>query len=259
MNDVQKCALDILVVVDKVCKEHNIEYFLGYGTFLGAVRHKGFIPWDDDIDIIMKREEYQLFCTKIYKYLPEPYQIIFSKRGRYANYYAKVHNTNTTFIEKTEIADKSRYKGVFIDIFPIDGLPKHNWSLKLYNKIRLVLRRGMTCHNLKDSKLGKISFKEKVACLMPYSIYLSLHEILMKSFKLYNSNLATGEQEKSIFDNIDYYEFEGLKFPGVKDYDAYLKKCYGDYMTLPPEKERLHHDLGAIVNTQKSYKEYINN
>ncbi len=258
MNEVQACALNVLVEVDRVCKENNITYYLGYGTLLGAVRHKGFIPWDDDVDIVMERMEYIRFCKIAPRELKAPYALIHCEKGKYAQTWAKVHNTETTFIEKTEVADKNRYKGVFIDIFPFDGIPSDEKKKKAYLKKRFFCVRGMTAHTGIWSKLGKPTMLQRISSIVPYSVYFSMCKRLILKYKVEACESTTviggAEQAKALFDEIAYYDFEGLSFPSVKNYDGYLTAEYGDYMTLPPEDKRINHNTGAIVSTTESYR-----
>ena len=117
LDEVKQVELEILEYVDKICKENNIQYSLAYGTMLGAVRHKGFIPWDDDIDILLKREEYEKLLRILYSKTDEKYQVFSLKDEGYWYSYAKVTDTRTIIVEKN---DRNMKECVYIDIFPID-------------------------------------------------------------------------------------------------------------------------------------------
>ena len=124
MNDLQKRLLVILKEFARVCGKHNLRYFLNGGTCLGAIRHKGFIPWDDDVDVMMPREDYEKFLTLQYEYEGTPYFIQSWKSDpRYTYGFAKLRDSSTTFIEDFYRNHRINH-GVWIDIFPLDGMAK---------------------------------------------------------------------------------------------------------------------------------------
>ena len=125
----QSNILKILLAVDKVCQEHHLRYYAWAGTMLGAVRHKGFIPWDDDMDICMPRPDYDCFMSHAQEWLPAPYEAICAEiNSSYPGAFGKVINANTTLIER----EHSGYLGgIYIDIFPIDGVPSGRLAQKI--------------------------------------------------------------------------------------------------------------------------------
>ena len=129
IKELQKCILNILLAVDKVCREHNIRYWLSDGTMLGAVRHGGFIPWDDDADIAMPRPDYQRFIEHGEEWLPAPFELqTFQKDENCTSAFLKVIDGSTTLIERWAL---NSIGGVYIDVCPIDGIPAQRWRRKL--------------------------------------------------------------------------------------------------------------------------------
>ena len=125
IKELQKCILNILLAVDKVCREHNIRYWLSDGTMLGAVRHGGFIPWDDDADIAMPRPDYQRFIEHGEEWLPAPFELqTFQKDENCTSAFLKVIDGSTTLIERWAL---NSIGGVYIDVCPIDGIPAQRW------------------------------------------------------------------------------------------------------------------------------------
>lgn len=257
LEEIKKVQLDILVYIDKVCKEHNIKYSLGYGTLLGAVRHKGFIPWDDDIDIILKRSEYNKLINTLYEEKDDRYRVFSMKDEGYFYPYAKVSD-NKTVIKEKNWPDYPEL-GVYIDIFPIDYIPEDNgeeyynetmrYVNGLYNcltdiayvhnnRIKSILKKICRFRNVnKDRKKGEWYWKNKIE--------------EMTSMKDSNivASILSGKYcpwDKDLLDNFNEIEFENHMFNDVEDYDTMLKSYYGDYMQLPPENERVsNHDFTA--------------
>ena len=257
IEEIKKVQLDILIYIDKICKENNIEYSLAYGTLLGAVRHKGFIPWDDDIDIILKRLEYNKLINTLYEKNNDRYRVFSMKDEGYFYPYAKVSD-NKTFIKEKNWPD---YKGlgVYVDIFPIDYVPNDNgegyyletfrYVNGLYNCLtdiayvhdktykrllkRLFRFRGVN----RDRKKGEQYWKQKIADMTQLSNSSIMASIVSGKYCPWN---------KDILDNLIELEFENNKFNAVEDYDTMLRSYYGSYMELPPENERVsNHDFKA--------------
>ena len=250
----QKVELEMLVEVDRVCRKHNINYSLDGGTLLGAVRHRGFIPWDDDIDLIMLREEYNKFrvaCLNdldqerffLQDYTTDPY---------YRWGYAKIRRNNTQFIRLGQERCK-QHTGIFIDIFVVDNVPDHPLLRKLHLQACYLIRKGLY------SEIGKYAESHRIK----RNIYKLLSIIPRETLFKYRNKLAnkcnkhrtelishyTLEYPKrclyglprSCFDERVELEFEGYRFYAFKDYDLYLSMYYGNYMELPPEKDRISH------------------
>lgn len=139
MNDLQKCELEILKEFDRVCKMNNLNYSLGSGTMLGAVRHKGFIPWDDDIDVLMPANDYKKFCKIAPKAFSEKFFLQTSYTDSWYASFSKVRMNGTTAIEKG-FENCRFHQGVWIDIFPIVGVPTRifvSGALIIYSKLEI--------------------------------------------------------------------------------------------------------------------------
>lgn len=261
-KEVQRIALGILKYVDKVCRENNIKYSLAGGTLLGAIRHKGFIPWDDDIDLMMLRPDYEKFLkimdedaktNKKYKALHYS-----DNCPNYFYRFAKVVDLDTCVSESTLIVPKDM--GVFVDIFPVDGIDiknPHKPILKTLFYARMLAHSAMLKVNKKDVKLSKYLVKKFI--IYPYAKlwgpkhWMKKHENYIKKFdvdKFDNSISYSGcYRERDIIPRKDFNEyieltFEGQKFLTIKNYEPYLVSLYGDYMKLPPVEQQVsHHDL----------------
>ena len=243
--------------------ENNIRYTLCGGTLIGAIRHKGFIPWDDDIDIAIPRPDYEKLQSIIKNN---------SKIGENLYFHSyELKNLNMPFTKvynhDIEIYDwrfKDKYeKYLWIDIFPIDGLPNSDEETKELFKKRdiwkkILLYRKMS---LKYIFLNKKKIINNIIKLFINLIYNILPERLITSkiIKLnknnYNDSKYAGvyswgygpreKMEKEVFEEYIDVEFEGSIYKSIKDYNTYLSKIYGDYMTLPPEEKRVTHSFKA--------------
>lgn len=255
IKESKEIQVNILKYIDAVCKNNNISYSLAYGTMLGAVRHKGFIPWDDDIDICLLREEYDKLLG-ILKHDSNVNLITKETKNNYYSY-AKVCDPNTFQIEEgyPEIEEL----GVFVDIFPIDNIPGNKIKRFFYAKLlylfdRLIYTSVKTIYFTSTSLIKTII---KFILFTPLALVSKIigtknlvykTEKLMLKYKNANTRFVGflpnkyGYKEAfpmEIFDRYSTYEFEGYMLMGISDYDSYLKMLYGDYMQLPPEEKRI--------------------
>ena len=268
LRKLQLKELEILNVIKDICYRNNIKFSLYAGSALGAVRHKGFIPWDDDIDIAMPRKDYIKFKKICKKKLPKRYFLQdYTTDKNFTQTFCKIRDNKTTFVEAgTE--DLKMNRGVFIDIFPFDVVPNSKFQKNLqflYGSLFLLLARK------KATKKEGI-LKYIISCLIlgfiPENLYYRLMNKLEKNISKYknekNEYLFEGSvfsglklfYESNIFDDIIEIKFENTNMPIFKNYDNYLKKQYGDYMKLPPENEQVLKHNPAICDLEKSYKEY---
>lgn len=265
MTAEQEIILKILIEIRRICDNHNLKYFLAYGTLLGAVRHKGFIPWDDDIDIVMFRDEYEEFLRIAEKELPEYYKLRKPGVKDYPFYFAKVDDARTTKIEQSTI--KSKYKsGCWVDIFPIDGRPKNKNARKIYD-FNFILKWFMCCiktRNLSDdvetSKIKKYLYEHSKT--KDIGKLIARFEKYCKKYSVNSSDYVSLDEvrhirsiERKYYEEQSEYEFEGEKFTSVKDYDGYLRFVFNDYMKLPKEEDRQQHSI-LYLDLDKSYFEY---
>ena len=246
----------ILVDVTKFCESNNIRYFLCAGSMLGAVRHKGFIPWDDDIDISMPRPDYNRF---IKEYGNERYMVhCWDNDHQFLCPYAKVEDTRTNLIENS---DFGRSIGVNIDVFPVDGLPKDEKQIIHTVNIMKALWGLVVCATVKDISQRTVIRKIEITTMRAF--YRLFHSesfftgLTIKKAQQYSFDdsekvavLVWGYGKKEVVDYAtasEYIkaEFEGHQFNIPKYYDKYLSSLYGDYMKLPPEEQRVnkHHAM----------------
>lgn len=261
IEELKKIQLDLLLEFHRFCCENSIKYSLAAGTLIGAVRHKGFIPWDDDIDVYLLREEYNKLL-KLYPNAPQNNCSLISmeRNNHWYRAYAKFYDTRTLMEENT----KNKYKGigVGIDVFPIDDVPDEHDEWKKYNKKRMFLRNIMSVKSFTfSSKRNILKTVFVFLCqllLLPFSLrwlavemnkYSQKHNgkgfshVYENCLGVYNSENAW--LKKDIEDVVDA-EFEGHLVKIMKGFDDYLTTVYGDYMELPPESKRIsHHSFEA--------------
>lgn len=231
LRELQLRMLEILKEVDQICKKHNIQYWLSSGTLLGAVRHGGFIPWDDDLDIEMQREDFKKFMSVLSQELPENLTLQSDKSDRnYIYFYPRIRDKNSYIYERSEQNRALKEKGAFIDVFPLEStfLVCHKIVAKLLSSFawRLVLKTGFKrkMYDIYRFVLAKmvIPFFRLISCLAPTNrLYHSL-----------GSFFHIPRYKNEIFP-LTQISFEGCDFPCPHDYDKYLNRLYGDYMRLP--------------------------
>ncbi|MBQ7862548.1 MAG: LicD family protein [Clostridia bacterium] len=246
----------------RICEKEDLRYFVAGGTLLGAVRHKGFIPWDDDIDVLMPRADYELFLKKAQAYLPDNLFLqSFETDREYPCNFAKIRNSDTTFIEST-LADMKINHGVYIDIFPLDYYPKKNSRLFELKKLILTLRISAD-FKIDNQKLKTKTVRKLLKILMPdrqkaVRMKEKLFTAVPESDMLVSNCGAWGKRE--IFPAEWCSEYVDLTFEGVQvkapyKYHELLSQLYGDYMKLPDEKDRVSHHYCDVIDTERSFKE----
>lgn len=257
---IQNCQIDMALEVKRICRKYNLKYFLTYGSMLGAVRHHGFIPWDDDLDIGMPREDYEKFVNLCSSELDEDYQLITWENDKdYANIYAKMMIRGSKY-EEHEMRYADATKGIFIDVFPYDHYPRGNTSV-LRKKIKIL--RFMIYSKCKYAFDNySIFYKAMSRVLRIILIPVTkkyLCNILGNVEKKYNSidcekiiNYNAGSRGKDWIysediDELIEVDFEGYRFNIIKNYDEFLSHYYGDYMTPPPlDKRENRHGIMKI-------------
>ena len=258
LEEAKTVELNILLHVNEFCKKNNLRYFLAYGTLIGAVRHNGFIPWDDDIDISMPREDYNWLIENFNKMNPNGrYKLIspYSKKAKHS--FVKIVDTFTTKIESGVSYDDD-YLGVDVDVFPIDGQPDsalefNKWFEKLQKIYRLhhyclmepkgSIKRRIGIPIIRMLTGGKVALVKKADRLLaryPYdkSNYVGVIACLY---------INKGDRfKKECFDKSVEIDFEGQKLPIPAGYDEILTNIYGNYMELPPEEKRVTHHMNKM-------------
>lgn len=261
MELLHKVDMDIVKEVVRICDAHGFKYYMLGGTMLGAVRHQGFIPWDDDIDLGMPRDDYEAFLEIADKELPEHLRVVnYRNDPAYQYYITRVQDTQTSVVEE-RIGNDSKYTCASIDIFPIDGTPNNPIARKIYF-FRVLYHRALMSLCYKDSidrkrKRGK---KEKLLLWVmehlpveklttPYKQKCKIDKLL-RSQKVagsaYIGNIMGAYRTREIvpadyYGEGAYYPFEDMQLRGMAKAEEYLTFTYGDYMKLPPEDQRKTH------------------
>ncbi len=255
-GEIKKIEWDLLCQFADYCDQKGIRYYLGGGTLLGAIRHKGFIPWDDDIDIIMPRPDYNKFLSENER---EHAFCIGSIWNRSANIpFIKLFDTSTIIKQKYS---KCYHTGhLWIDIFPLDGLPNSKISLFLHYKISRLMRKMLTLSESNFTEgtsrikiIGKIMLYPvaKLIGAPRWAIWLDRFSQRIKfenSYYIGGLVWGYGPQERMVKAKFLPYSdvsFEGRKFHAPKCWHIYLKNLYGNYMKYPPKNKRLNHAMTA--------------
>lgn len=269
LNAIQSVQLASLLEIDRICKKHNIKYFLGGGTLLGAVRHKGFIPWDDDSDLMMLREDYDKFCKIAPSELPKGMSFQDSNTDKHCYYeFAKCRIDNTIFATSFAKTHTGMHNGLAIDVFCHDKTANSKLGQKLHIAMTLFTRALVfnKWNNRKAENGSRIQsavtdFCKKVFPIR-FSMWLEKRTLIFFKGKknakyLYDGmgrNIYNGVFSSELLDEVIYADFEGYKLPIPKRYDEYLTFLYGDYMQLAPLSTR----LGCHIIEQCDIGEYNN-
>lgn len=263
--DVRTLQLHILgnlLAVDKVCREHGLHYYIYDGTMLGAVRHGGFIPWDDDLDIAMPREDYEQFMAHAKEWLPEPYEFVcYELDTTYPLPFGKVQDAGTTLIERPHLPYLG---GLYIDVFPIDGVPSNPLLRRLHLVGYDVLKKAVYMAYRDPYRHG-----HGPSCWLPLfcrkvigqqRLQRMTHRLLLK-YPFSKSMLVCvfddgfhGVIDKQVLGQPTPVMFEGYEVMGVEHADEYLRHMYGDYMTPPPHDDQRQHCF-HYVDFNQSYND----
>ena len=256
LPEIKQIQLDILIKFSSFCHDNNLKYYLAYGSLIGSVRHHGYIPWDDDIDVIMPRPDYERFL-RIFR--DDQYKIISPYNNRNCPIpYAKLYDDDTFIIEHTDI----KYSiGLNIDIFVLDGVPESMKETKRH--IRRcsfwldVIDVKKISLNSKRSFLRNVAlaFMKGLVAPLPFDKCMTRLVTLTKKYSYDTSSFCSDlsytsalHLKKNTFGEGCEGLFEGRVFTLPADYDSWLKGVYGDYMQLPPEEKRIsHHDYKAFL------------
>ena len=258
-DDLKVIQLNILQAVDSFCIENGICYSMACGTLLGAVRHRGYIPWDDDIDIYLLRKDYDRLVNLFPERYLGCYEMMSLERNMEWDFpYAKAFDNRTVLLENSK---SSITIGVNIDIYPIDDVPNDERQWKRYNRIRRFFQKLNSVKRIRLSRERSLiknivlSVVKLPLCIISrrhFSLFLSLfaqkfnNKGYSYAFECVQGLLQKNRFKKELFESIVRMPFEDRMFYGFKEYDAYLNNAYGDYTQLPPiEKQVSHHAFMA--------------
>ena len=257
IEEAKKLELDILDFIDSFCKEHGINYCINYGTLIGAIRHKGFIPWDDDIDLSMTRENYEKFI-QLFSEKQSRYKLLsLETDDQYFNNFIKIVDPTTKIIDTRNT--KTYDSGVFIDIFPMDTFNDTKvvdicYKLESFKLLSFSKHKNIVYG---DSKLKDLIRTLFWLLLRPVSprFFANQIEKQIQRYRVENGKyiafIPSKAKEKEIFPRDMFDEqietpFEHLVLPAPKHFDAVLKQFYDDYMTVPPKEKQIYiHEFEA--------------
>ncbi len=267
LRKLQLTQLEILKVFDHFCNKHNLKYSLYAGSLLGAVRHHGFIPWDDDLDVCMPRSDYERFQALWKESPPEGYVLQNKENSKYFDQsFTKIRKDHTTFLEN-EWQIGNHHTGIFLDIFPIDRIPANRFKRLIFKwhcmKYQLFTREFFPKNSHILIKLGSalmLSFTPKRKRML-------IREKLLKKITKYNDDpsLETVTIETmstiqtslpaNLLDNYVMLQFEDSRFMCFAEWDEYLRLTYNNYMQYPPIEDRSwkHHPM--IIDFEHNYDE----
>lgn len=268
VRDVQEKILEIMKYIDKLCRENGIVYYIMGGTALGAVRHGGFIPWDDDLDIFMTPDQYQKFKSVFEKQTSDTF--ILQEWRTTPNYleYAKIRMNGTTFIEEVFKDRKDMHQGIYVDIMILHKVPDNKLIQKIvYYESKFVTLYALSQRNWKPKSKGQTivltSLKLLPCKLLAKMCYKKIYryDVLKDHFKycywITPAKFKSGLFDKSFFEIPVDIPFEDTKLLGSEKIREYLSYRYGDYMKLPSQEQQKAAVHAFLYDTEKDYKEYL--
>lgn len=250
IREYQLRNLVLLETIDRVCREHGITYYLTDGSLLGAVRHQGFIPWDDDMDIALLRHDYDLLMQHADEWVPAPFFIVnHENTPHYPKYFAKLEDTSTTIVENFHLGYAG---GIYMDIFPLDEVPDnkvlrtlHFYKFNILRRLQYLVYRNPYKHGHGASswfpRLAQKLFKRQW-------VHRKVQEVITEYRGKAGCNTLMSHDNglrvtpKSVFGQPTKVNFEGIEANAPADVPAFLSAIYGpDYMQLPPAEARRSH------------------
>ncbi len=268
VKNVQNKILYIMKYIDKLCRENNITYFIMGGTALGAVRHGGFIPWDDDLDIFMTPDEYKKFKSVFEN--ENSHEFVLQEWKTTPNYleYAKVRMNGTTFIEEGYKGRKDMHQGIYVDIMMLHKVPENKFIQKLvYYESKFVTLYALSQRNwkpktklqsivLKSLKFMPCSFMAKIAYKHIYK-YDNLKDNFKFCYWITPAKFKNGLFDKTFFNKTVDIPFEDTLLLGSEKIKEYLSYRYGNYMKLPSKEAQIAAVHAIIYDVDKDYNEYM--
>ena len=267
LRRLQLAELDILKIFIDLCDKLGMPYYLMGGTLLGAVRHKGFIPWDDDVDVALTRPDYERFLKEAAALLPEGYYLsTFENNPDHTRYLTRIECDKVKVLETG--FEKEHINNAWIDIFPLDGMPNNPLRRKLHG-FHLLYRRALLQFSQFDRivnlKLKNRPWHERILVWFGAKTHFGRHLDTKKQLRKIDRCLKKYDYDKcdylvnfmgayklkemfpkALYGNGAWYPFEGLSLMGPEHYDPILTQMYGDYMAPPPEDQRNKHETQVI-------------
>ncbi|MBR6979100.1 MAG: LicD family protein [Prevotella sp.] len=267
--------LKIMDEIDRICKKHGIKYFLAGGSMIGAARHNGFIPWDDDIDVGMLRADYERFLQVCKDDLSSQYHLQNNETDKgYYYIHTKIRDSKTTAIRKTDWRSGATFnQGIFVDVVPFDNIPDNPIQRRLhYYALTFVVK--ILKRHIYFKGIEKPTLKNRIAKMMGNIVFLftttekmsKLNEKLIKYYAnkrtRYIGEISTeykykrSRRERALYEELIDHPFEDRFFKIPKKYDEILTQAYGDWRTPRPEAPTIH---GAVFfDTEHPYTDYLN-
>ena len=271
LSEIQQLQIEMISEIDSICRENNIEYAFMYGSMLGMVRHSGFIPWDDDIDIVLSRENYEKLLNVLLNKDINNRFIQNNKTDKYFEFPIIRYCAKNTFCYSSERQKLKSKKYIYIDIFPLDNLPDDDelakQHIKKVSKLRKIIYHKMNYRWCNKTKLGYLRcyLYKFIYCFSSIRKLVNKLEIEMTRYSFmsskrlinfntaYNYNVDTFNRDE-LFPSKEF-SFDGKMFFGVNDYEKILRQLYNDYLILPPEEKRKQrHDCYLIEEGDKDYE-----
>jgi len=260
LRSVQLVQLNLLKVLDAICKKHNLCYWLDAGTLLGAARHQGAIPWDDDIDVAMPSADYHKFLQIAEKELPTSVFLETNKNGPLKYFRsAKLRDNNSLYISYTDYFNKPYHRGAFLDIFEFVNYPNIPQSvIRFFVKmIGKPVRVLTVAHELNlKSVLQYFVFNAYKFIFKPIWSFICLFKSKKYISNPIENNIYGIKHKVEYVFPLTTMLYEGEYFSAPHSYDLYLKTLYGDYMTPPPESKRKGHAYAYFVNLNDKGSDY---
>ena len=271
LRAIQEKSLEILVYFKEFCQKHGLLFYFCGGCCIGAIRHKGFIPWDDDIDVFMPRKDYERLAQLWPKEADPQYAYCRSDKGHYLrSLLSAISDENTTFIKERQ-QDLDISHGIRLEILPLDGCPESRFARK--RQILWALIYSMFNNNEAPTSKGKGAY-----LLGRFLLALAPTQgVRYRGWRLAEKRMSrwpitpetkhitelcaryqymVNDYPAEAFASAKWVEFEGLSMPVPIGYDTYLRMAFGDYMQLPPEEERIPKHEAVLVDTEHSYRQY---
>ena len=272
LRSLQMVELNIIRIFSEICERHHLRYYMVGGTMLGAIRHKGFIPWDDDVDVAMPRPDYEKFLDIVTDELPAGYSFLnYRQGGAYLRYFSRIVDKNVAVTNASNTV--KIIENAWLDIFPLDGMPRtapgrmlHFWHMTFWrffyhaSCFRQLVNLRRPGRPLYQRMLIKFMQKTHIgANLDTRKIMVRIEKMLLKypydsseyMISLFGSYMTREIVDKKLLGKGKKYPFETLMLRGPEQYDAFLTHFYGDYMTPPKDMDKDKHNIEKIEYQRK--------